>query len=76
MERMLVMLEARFRKMLEAQNFVYEETVSLEKSRPNVPEHEVEIASATLSRKEDQIVRHRVVIVDDMMAMGVHTGQN
>ena len=56
MERMLVMLEARLRKMLEDQNAVYEQTIHLEKTFVKVPEHEQEIASATLARKEDQIV--------------------
>ena len=56
MERMLVLLEARIRKMLEAQNEVYERTVKLEESTTQVPHHELEIASASLGRKEDQIV--------------------
>lgn len=55
MERMLVLLEERIRKMLEAQNEVYDQTVKLEKS-PSALEHEREIASASLGRKEGQIV--------------------
>jgi hypothetical protein len=56
MERMLVLLEARLRKMLELQNAVYDDTIKLAESANNVPEHELEIASASLGRKEDQIV--------------------
>jgi membrane-associated HD superfamily phosphohydrolase len=56
MERMLVLLEARLRKMLEAQNEVYDETIRLEESAGRVPVHELEIAAASLGRKEDQIV--------------------
>ena len=56
MERMLVMLEARLRKMLEAQNNIYDQTLKLEESIGRSPEHELEIASATLGRKEEQIV--------------------
>ena len=56
MERMLVLLEARLRKMLEAQNQVYDETIKLEESTSQVPQHELEISSASLSRKEEQIV--------------------
>ncbi len=57
LERMLVLLEARFRKMLDAQVEVYEQTKKLEASQANVPEHEVEIASGRLDRQERQIVR-------------------
>jgi hypothetical protein len=56
MERLLVLLEARLRKMLEMQNQVYDETKQLDKSAESVPQHELEIASASLSRQEDQIV--------------------
>ncbi|TWU27242.1 hypothetical protein [Bythopirellula polymerisocia] len=56
MERMLVMLEARLRKMLEAQNNIYDQTIKLEESIGRTAEHELEIASASLGRKEDQIV--------------------
>jgi hypothetical protein len=55
MERLLVLLEARLRKMLEMQNKVYDETKKLDKSAESVPQHELEIASASLSRQEDQI---------------------
>jgi hypothetical protein len=61
LERTLVMLEARFRKMLEMQIEVLEETVRLDRrqaaaSAASTDAHEVEIASARLSRKERQIV--------------------
>ena len=54
---MLVMLEARFRKMLDAQVEVYDETKNLEAASEKAPEHELEIASGRLSRKETLIVR-------------------
>jgi hypothetical protein len=57
MERMLVLLEARFRKMLEEQNEVYDETKKLDKASATAPEHELEIASGRLSRRERLIVR-------------------
>jgi len=57
LERMLVLLEARFRKMLNAQIEVYEQTQKLDASQAQAPTHEVEIASGRLSRKEGQIVR-------------------
>ena len=57
MERMLVLLEARFRKMLAAQIAVYEQTKSLDDTREHAREHELEIASGRLSRKERQLVR-------------------
>jgi hypothetical protein len=57
MERMLVLLEARFRKMLEEQNAVYDETKKLDKASATAPEHELEIASGRLSRRERLIVR-------------------
>ena len=61
LERTLVMLEARFRKMLEMQVKVHEETVRLASRKTAVPGastgvHEVEIAGGRLSRKERQIV--------------------
>lgn len=56
MERMLVLLEARFRKMLEGQIAVYEQTKSLAGAEEQTAEHELEIASGRLSRKERQIV--------------------
>ena len=56
LERTLVMLEARLRKMLEAQNDIYNRTVKLDESADRAPEHEREIASATLARKEEQLV--------------------
>jgi len=61
LERMLVLLEARFRKMLDAQVEVYEQTKKLEASQASttasVPEHEIEIASGRLDRQERLIVR-------------------
>ena len=65
LERMLVLLEARFRKMLDAQIEVYEQTQKLEATQAQAPAHEVEIASGRLSRKERQIVHDadRVLIL-------------
>jgi len=57
LERTLVLLEARFRKMLDAQVEVYEQTQKLDASQVNVQTHELEIAAGRLSRKEGQIVR-------------------
>lgn len=57
MERMLVMLEARFRKMLDAQVIVYEQTKLLHESEASAPRHEVEIASSRLARQEAEITR-------------------
>jgi hypothetical protein len=57
LERMLVMLEARFRKMLEEQTEVYDETKKLDAAAGKAPTHEVEIATGRLSRKESLIVR-------------------
>ena len=57
LERMLVLLEARFRQMLDAQVEVYEKTEKLDTSRANVQTHELEIAVGRLGRKESQIIR-------------------
>jgi hypothetical protein len=57
LERMLVMLEARIRKMLDAQVEVYEETKQVDAATAKAPEHELEIASGRLARKEGLIVR-------------------
>lgn len=57
LERMLVMLEARFRKMLDEQVEVYDETKKLDAASEKAPEHELEIASGRLARKETLIVR-------------------
>jgi hypothetical protein len=54
---MLVLLEARFRKMLDEQVEVYEETRKLDAASDAAPEHEIEIASGRLSRREKLIVR-------------------
>jgi hypothetical protein len=57
LERSLVLLEARFRKMLEMQVEIYEETQRLDDASDTAPQHEVEIVAARLSRQERQIVR-------------------
>ena len=57
LERMLVLLEARFRKMLDEQVEVYDETKKLDAAAEKAPEHELEIASGRLARKETLIVR-------------------
>lgn len=57
LERMLVMLEARFRKMLDEQIEVYDETKKLEAASDKAPAHELEIASGRLARQEGLIVR-------------------
>jgi hypothetical protein len=57
LERMLVMLEARIRKMLEEQIAIYDETKQLDSADGKAAEHEVEIASGRLARKENLIVR-------------------
>ncbi len=57
MERMLVLLEARFRKMLDEQVAVYEETQKLDAAADKAPAHEIEIAAGGLSRREKLIVR-------------------
>ncbi|MAT71483.1 MAG: hypothetical protein CMJ58_18400 [Planctomycetaceae bacterium] len=56
LERTLVLLEARLRKMLEAQIEVYEQTKKLD-AATEAPVHEREIAAARLSRSEQQIIR-------------------
>ncbi|WP_428303975.1 hypothetical protein [Lacipirellula sp.] len=57
LERMLVLLEARFRKMLDEQIEVYDETKKLDAASQKAPAHELEIASGRLARKETLIVR-------------------
>lgn len=57
LERTLVLLEARFRKMLDMQVEVYEETKQLDEASETILVHELEIAGGRLSRKEAQIVR-------------------
>jgi hypothetical protein len=56
LERTLTQLAARFRKMLEWQNVVYEETVRLDRVPQAQRDHDDEIESARLSRQEAQIV--------------------
>ena len=55
-ERMLVMLEARFQKMLQMQNEVYEGTVRLNKAPEDRRTHNHEIEAGHLSGKQSQIV--------------------
>ena len=55
-ERILAMLEARFRKMLQMQEEVYEGTVRLDKIPAAERTHNQEIESSRLSSKESQIV--------------------
>jgi len=57
MERTLTMLAARFRKMLDAQNKIYDGTVRIDKVPPAQRDHNDEIESARLSREESLIVR-------------------
>jgi len=54
--RMLAMLEARFRKMLEMQQAVYEGTVRLDKVPEEQRSHSHEIEASRLSSKETEIV--------------------
>jgi hypothetical protein len=57
MERTLTQLEARFRKMLEAQTRVYDGTVRLDGIPAAERGHDHEIEAARLSREESMIVR-------------------
>lgn len=57
LERTLVLLEARFRKMLKDQVEVYEQSQELDANQSKVQTHELEIASGRLGRKESQIIR-------------------
>ena len=57
LERMLVMIEARIRKMLEEQVHIYDETKQVGAASDKAAEHEVEIASGRLARREGLIVR-------------------
>ena len=57
MERMLVLLEARFRHMLDEQVEIYDETKRLDQAAGKAPQHELEIAGGRLSRREKQIIR-------------------
>jgi hypothetical protein len=56
LERTLTQLAARFRKMLEWQNAVYEGTVRLDRVPQTQRDHDDEIEAARLSRQESQIV--------------------
>jgi hypothetical protein len=56
-ERMLAMLEARFRKMLELQIKVYESTLRLDKVAEAARDESFEISAGRLSREEALIVR-------------------
>jgi hypothetical protein len=55
-ERILAMLEARFRKMLQMQEEIYEGTLRLDKIPAAERTHNQEIESSRLSSKESQIV--------------------
>jgi hypothetical protein len=55
-ERMLAMLETRFRKMLQMQEEVYEGTQRLDKVPPAERSHNDEIEASRLSGRETQIV--------------------
>jgi hypothetical protein len=57
MERTLTLLAARFRKMLDAQNKVYDGTVRVDKVPQAQRDHDDEIEAARLSREESLIVR-------------------
>ncbi|MBX3427708.1 MAG: hypothetical protein KF688_18660 [Pirellulales bacterium] len=57
LERTLVLLEARFRKMLEAQIDVYEQTKKLDAATKTAPLHEREMTGGRLSRAEREIER-------------------
>jgi hypothetical protein len=57
MERTLTMLAARFRKMLDAQNKIYDGTVRVDKVPQAQRDHNDEIEAARLSREESLIVR-------------------
>jgi hypothetical protein len=57
LERTLTQLAARFRKMLELQNEIYESTVRLDRVPRPERAHDHEIEAAKLSRKEAEIVR-------------------
>ena len=57
MERTLTMLAARFRRMLDAQNKIYEGTVRVDKVPLAQRDHNDEIEAARLSREESVIVR-------------------
>ncbi len=57
MERTLTQLAARFRRMLELQNAVYDGTVRLDGVPEAQRDHDDEIESARLSRQESQIVQ-------------------
>ncbi|MCH2114767.1 MAG: hypothetical protein MK171_07660 [Pirellulales bacterium] len=57
LERTLVLLESRFRKMLDDQIVIYNETKKLALRQGQAPRHEVEIASGRLGRREESIVR-------------------
>ena len=72
-ERVLAMLEARFRKMLQMQEEVYEGTVRLDKVPQPERTHNHEIEASRLSGKETQIVveidKALLLLRDDGSAM-------
>ena len=55
-ERMLVMLEARFRRMLEMQVIVYEATQKIDKTMPEKRNYEFEIQAGELGFEERKIL--------------------
>ncbi|MCG8377923.1 MAG: hypothetical protein MI865_00450, partial [Proteobacteria bacterium] len=57
LERMLVLLEARIRKMLDDQTVVYEETKKLSATQEQSAAHELEIAGGRLRRREESIAQ-------------------
>lgn len=57
MERTLTLLAARFRRMLDAQLKIYEETVRIDHVPQAERDHDHEIEAARLSREESLIVR-------------------
>jgi hypothetical protein len=57
MERMLTLLAARFRKMLDSQLKVYDGTVRLDRVPTSDRDHDEEIEAARLSREESLIAR-------------------
>jgi hypothetical protein len=57
MERTLTLLEARFRKMLEAQIEILEGTVRLDRVSAEARDHDDEIEAGRLSRQEEALVR-------------------
>jgi tetratricopeptide (TPR) repeat protein len=70
MERTLALLEARFRKMLEAQLEVYEGTLRLDRVSEDARDHDDEIEAGRLSRLEEAIVREADKALEILLAEG------